>query len=270
MAVALAAALSWGTGDFFGGLAARRGRVLAVAFTSQTAGLLVALVIAPLLGGEPTRADLAWGFLAGFFGGFGLLTLYEGMAVVAPVAALGTAVFPAAVGFASGDRLTGLEMSGVVVALFAIWLLSQTPDDELRGTVTASVFSGLLAGVGFGGLLIGLAQLTDDAGFLPLIPTRLAGALVLVALAGARRRTLRVPTRTLTTVIASGAFAVIGNGLFIVAAQEGPLALLGVVASLFPAATVILARAVLHERLPPVRVAGLSVAAVAVAMISAG
>ena len=246
-----------------------------MAFTSQTAGLLVALVIAPLLGGEPTRADLAWGFLAGFFGGFGLLTLYEGMAVsrmavVAPVAALGTAVFPAAVGFASGDRLTGLEMSGVVVALFAIWLLSQTPDDELRGTVTASVFSGLLAGVGFGGLLIGLAQLTDDAGFLPLIPTRLAGALVLAALAGARRRTLRVPTRTLTTVIASGALAVIGNGLFIVAAQEGPLALLGVVASLFPAATVILARAVLHERLPPVRVAGLSVAAVAVAMISAG
>jgi len=273
--LALSAALTWGTGDFFGGVAARRGPVLAVAFSSQATGLVVAAAVAPFLGGEPLGADLAWGLAAGVFGGLGLLTFYRGMAtsriaIVAPVAAIGTAVFPSVVGLASGDRLSGLEVAGGCTGLVAIWLLSRPAGTDRRGTVVAGLVLGLLTGIGFGGLLIGLAQLSDDAGFLPLIPTRIAGVAILGAIALATRRSLRIAPGVRPPVIAAGSLGIVGNGVFILAAREGPLALIAVLASLFPAATVILARVVLHEHLSPQRVAGIAAALSAVALISAG
>lgn len=274
VALALAAAVTWGVGDFFGGVASRRGPVVAVAFTSQAVGLVVAAAIAPVIGGDPTVADIGWGLGAGVFGGLGLLTFYRGMAtsriaVVAPISAIGTAVFPAAVGLAAGDELAGLEVAGGLVGLVAIWLLGQTTGDEHRGTVASGVLYGLVTGIGFGGLLVGLAQLSTDAGFWPLIPTRLAGIGILALLAAATRRPLRVGGPVLSPVIAAGSLGIIGNGIFIVAAREGPLALIAVLAALFPAATVLLARVVLQERLSAARTAGLAVAITAVAMISA-
>ena len=225
------------------------------------------------MGGDPTIADIGWGLGAGVFGGLGLLTFYRGMAtsriaIVAPISAIGTAVFPAGVGLATGDRLAGLEIAGGFVGLIAIWLLSQTAGDEHRGTVANGVFYGLLTGIGFGGLLVGFAQLSADAGFWPLIPTRLAGIGILALLAAATQKTLRVGSDVLRPVMAAGSLGIIGNGIFILAAREGPLALIAVLAALFPAATVVLARVVLEERLSPARVVGLATAITAVAMIS--
>ena len=49
----LAAAMLYGTGDFLGGLAARKVQVLAVLMLAETAGVIVALPAAAMSPGRP-------------------------------------------------------------------------------------------------------------------------------------------------------------------------------------------------------------------------
>ncbi len=268
----LLAALSWGTGDFFGGVGSRHGRATAVTVASQVTGLAAAIVVAPLLGGTPGGPDLAWGAIAGIAGGFGLLFLYRGMAVadmgiVVPVAAIGTGVFPLLFGVTTGDRLGPIEISGIALALVAIWLVSYQPGPRRRGVAPGLAF-GIGAGAGFGGLLVGLSRISGDAGLWPLLATRLVGGIVVLIIGLVSREALRPHGRSWPAIVVAGSLGVIGNALFLVASQEGPLAVAAVVGSLFPAVTVLLARFVLDEVLTPPRILGLATAVLAVALIS--
>ena len=106
----LAAAALYGSGDFLGGLAARRAHVLAVLTLAEGAGAVVALAAATLSPGSPSLAGLAWGIGAGLVGGLGLIIFYIGLAagpmsVVAPVSGLVSTVLPVAVALAGGERL---------------------------------------------------------------------------------------------------------------------------------------------------------------------
>ena len=273
IALALASAVALGVGGFFGGLAARRGPVMASAFGTDMVGLVVALAITPLLGGDPSETDLMWGLLSGTFAGFGLLMFYRGMAIshmaiVAPVTAVSTAIFPAVVGLATGEKLATPEIIGGLLALLAVWLVSRSDNSELQGSIVAGTTYGLLGGLCFGGLLIGMAQLTSGAGFLPLALMHLTGALVLAILAVSTRRSLSVRGLAVRPVILTGTLRVVGNALFIVAVREGPLALLAILATLHPAVVAILARIFLREPLPPTRITGLALALTAVGLIS--
>jgi drug/metabolite transporter (DMT)-like permease len=59
------------------------------------------------------------------------------------------------------------------------------------------------------------------------------------------------------------------NALFLLATQEGgQLAIVGVLASLYPVSTVVLAQVVLRERLVPAQMAGLASAFAAVVLIT--
>ena len=67
-----------------------------------------------------------------------------------------------------------------------------------------------------------------------------------------------------------GALDNAANVMFAVAAGEGLLTLVSVLGSLYPVATVLLARWFLHERLARWQVVGVAAAFVGVAMIAAG
>ncbi len=271
--LSLLAACSWGSGDFFGGVAARHGRVTAVAWTAQLAGVPAVLLLAPFVGGAPSGADLVWGTVAGVSGGLGLLFLYRGMAVaalglVAPVAAIGTAVFPLLFGISVGERPAVLEVAGIALGLGAIWLVSYESAGR-TGPALTGLFYGIGAGAGFGGLLVGLSRIGEDGGIWPLAPTRLTGALVVLAIALAFRDPL-VPRRVSWPPILAAAFiGVFGNVFFLFASQRS-LVVAAVVGSLFPGATVLLARFVLNEVLTPPRLAGLAAAVGAVSLIALG
>ena len=114
--LALCAAALWGTGDFLGGLAARRIRVLVVLFWSQLVGLLglLAWVLASNAG-RPEAPRVLLAAAAGIAGVVGLGCLYRGMAIgamgiVAPISAL-SPVVPLLTDIARG-RSPGTRRSG--------------------------------------------------------------------------------------------------------------------------------------------------------------
>ena len=129
-------------------------------------------------GGDPQRADYAWAVLAGVGNGFGTAFLYRGlssgrMGVVAPVSGVGAALVPVVVGLATGERPGVIVWAGMLVALPAIWLVASEPaTTEARGALGPGCVDGVLAGLGFGSLFAALAQIPEEAGFLPSRSTR--------------------------------------------------------------------------------------------------
>lgn len=271
---AMAAALS-GTGDFLGGLASRYGRVTAVAATSHLFGIATTFVLAPLVGGSPTLADLGWGAAAGASGGLAILALYTGfsraaVAIVSPIAAVGAGAWPVLFDLVNGGRPSALQGVGLVVGLVAIWLVGKGEARPAQGWRSAGVVFGSLAGLGFGGLLILLSRVSEDSGIWSLAPARLAGGVILVGVGLIAGQELRPHRRSMVPLAVAGAATIAGNGAFIVATHEGSLAVVSVVAAMFPAATVILARAFFKEKLSRSRLLGLGLALVAVALVAAG
>jgi uncharacterized membrane protein len=68
----------------------------------------------------------------------------------------------------------------------------------------------------------------------------------------------------------AGPLAASATGCFLLATQQGFLTVAGVLASLYPASTVLLAAAVLHEKVHRAQGVGLGLCALAVVMVAAG
>ncbi|MCC6188401.1 MAG: DMT family transporter [Anaerolineales bacterium] len=269
---ALASAAVWGSGDFSGGLAARRGsqyQVLALAAVSG-AVMLAALVLA---GGEawPSAGAAAWAAAAGFSGALGIAALYRGLAVgraamVAPVAAVVSAALPVVFGALSEGVPSATRLAGFAVALTGIWLVSQTAtasgDGARRGLVL-----GFAAGLGFGGFFILIALAPGDGVFGPLLVARLASLGTALLLMAARRVPLpgfgSNPVALLAGVLDAG-----GNIFYVLAQHLTRLDIAAVLSSLYPAATVLLAWALLKERVTAAQWGGAALCLAAVVLIA--
>lgn len=270
---ALAAAFA-GTGDFLGGLASRRANTWAVGTWNHIAGAVTVLLIAPFLDGQLTAELIWWGSLAGIGGAIGVMGLYTGftrsdVAVVSPIAAVGAATWPVIWSIVTGDFPSGLIVVGIITGLAAIWLVSGGSRRVLAGD-REGLRSGLIAGLGFGAQLIFFSFTSEGSNIWSLLPARIAGGLLIAFVAILLGKSLRLPREARAPGIAAGALTAIGNGFFIVAAGLESLAVATVVAAMFPAATVLLARLVFHERLTTRRLVGLGLALVAVALVSVG
>jgi len=267
----LASALSWGAGDFSGGVAAKRAPVFGVLAIGHAAGLLLLIGLA-LVWGEsvPSATDLLWGFVAGLAGAVGLASLYRALAIgqmglVAPLSAVLTAALPALFGALTDGMPGALKLVGFGLALVAIWLVAGT-----GGSASMRDGSGLaiLAGCGFGLFFILVHRAGANAVFWPLTAARL-GSLALVLPVAIARRQLRPPDlRSLTPALLSGALDVAGNAFFVLAGQAGRLDVAAILASLYPASTVLLAALLLGERVRRVQVAGIVAALAAIALIA--
>jgi drug/metabolite transporter (DMT)-like permease len=273
--LALVSAVVYGASDFLGGLSSRRASVFGVVALAQLVGLVALLLLLPWLGGPVGRADLGWGVAAGLAGAAGLIvffrTLARGvMSVVAPVTAVTAAAVPVLVGVLGGESIGPWATVGIVLALAAVVLVSAEGGlSALRTARPASLAPALAAGVAFGSFFVFLDRTSADAGLTPLVAARLTSVCLAVALALAARQPLRVGRATLPLVALSGLGDMTANALFLVSTQqEGPLAITGVLASLYPVSTVVLAQLVLRERLAGTQVAGLGTAVAAVVLIT--
>jgi drug/metabolite transporter (DMT)-like permease len=267
----LASALSWGAGDFSGGLATKRAPVFSVLAVGHGAGLLLLIVLA-LVWGEPlpSATHLGWGLAAGLAGAVGLASLYRALAVgqmgvVAPVSAVLTAALPALFSMLI-EGMPGLpKLIGFGLALLGIWLVAGAgPTAGGRDGLGLA----LLAGCGFGIFFILLHRAGENAVFWPLTAAR-AGSLGLVLpIALGRRQYLRSDLRLFGVVLLSGALDVAGNAFFVLAGQAGRLDVAAILSSLYPASTVLLAALLLGERVMRVQVAGIVAALAAIALIA--
>ncbi len=276
--LALAGAIFYGLSDFLGGLASRRTSPWSVALVAAASGAVLVLLAVLVTTGEPTATDLLWGLLAGVGNGVGTAFLYRGlssgrMGVVGPVSAVGAVLVPVAAGLAGGERPGAVVWTGIVIALPGLWLVSREPgtDTSPRAPGLADgLADGLLAGLGFGTLFAALGQVPESAGLWPLALNQVVAALMVVAVAVS----LRVPwvprERAALVGLACGVLGVAATGAFLLASQRGDLSVAAVLASLYPAFTVLLAASVLRERIYRGQAVGLLLCGTAVALVAAG
>jgi drug/metabolite transporter (DMT)-like permease len=275
--LALGSAVVYGTADFLGGLASRRASSsFGVVALSQAVGLVALLGLLPWLGGPVSASDLAWATAAGLAGASGLVIFFRALAtgvmsVIAPVTAVTAAAVPVLVGLLSGNRLDAWAAVGIALALVAVILVSAEGGlSALRSARPASLTPALLAGLAFGVFFVLLDRTSADAGLTPLVAARLASMALAVTVGLVTRQSLRLPRATVPVVVLSGVADMAANALFLLATQQpGQLAITGVLASLYPVSTVILAQAVLRERLVGAQLAGLVAAVVAIVLITA-
>ena len=276
VALALAGAVLFGTGDFLGGLASRRIALLSVLLVSQSTGLLGMLLVSLAVRGDPSGIDLLLGAAAGLAGGAGVALLYRGLAtgnmsLVAPVTGVVASVVPVGAGVAFGERPAALQLAGIVIAVGSVALLGSGASSA---SGTARRLNPLLLAVGsgaaFGLFYIALSRTASTAGLWPIAAARGASvsAFALLALAtGSLRRPLR---GNLALLIATGVLDVAANALYLIAVHGGLLSIVAVLISLYPAATVVCSMTFLGERLRGRQVAGVIAALIAVVLIAAG
>ena len=268
---ALASAFAWGSGDFLGGLTARRIGPLFSLFLSYFVGVST-LVLLALVSGEPfsSSADILWGALAGLVGLVGYLFLLQGfatgrMSVVAPVSAVLAAVLPVLFTAMEVGPPGPLRLLGFGTALAAISLLSSAEGQAQR---PAGLGAALMAGLGFGGFFILLDQIGDGAVFWPLAAGRLTSILVMGAYILARKGTQPPAKPPWKLLAAVGVADVAGNYFFLLAVQTGRLDIASVLVSLYPAITVLWAMWIAGERLTRWQALGVPLAVVAIALIT--
>ncbi|MFE2015512.1 EamA family transporter [Streptomyces sp. NPDC059491] len=282
---ALATSLLWGLADFGGGLLTRRIPALTVVVVSQILAVLVLGTIVLATGAWSEAGPRLWYAVgAGVVGPAAMLAFYKALAlgpmgVVSPLGSLGVVV-PVSVGLLVGDRPGLLQFAGIGVAVLGV-VLAGGP--ELRGAPVRrqAVLLTLLAAIGFGSVmaLISEASTTVTGLFLALFVQRVTNVLVggaaLLASVGRGGRALpeggpAVVRAALPALAFVGLADVAANGTYAIAAQQGPVTVAAVLASLYPVVTALAARGVLKERLRAVQAAGAGLALVGTVLLATG
>jgi drug/metabolite transporter (DMT)-like permease len=274
--LSLAASCCWGVADFVGGLQSKRVAIPVVLAMVEGIGLVLVLgVIAatgePFPGGRAVVLSLVGG-VAGVvaLGCFYRALSIGTMSIVAPISATGVAL-PVIVGVATGDHLSALVSAGLAVTVVGVILASrEAHEDERRAAAgRLSIGLALLAAVGFGSYFVLSDAAADDSIWWFLVLSRVIPVPALIALASLRGMSIPAP-RTALLLAVGGTLDCGATGLYALANTKGALSIVAVVGSLYPVTTVVLARAVLGERIRPVQGVGVAAALAGVAMIAGG
>jgi drug/metabolite transporter (DMT)-like permease len=275
IALALGSALAWGCADFLGGLLTRRVSVATVTVWSQAAGF-IALFFWLAARGFDLDARTFWiAALAGIAGGIGLAAFYKALAVgtmsiVSPLAACG-AIIPFTIALATGERPSTLAIGGALVALVGAVLASAEEHGSGDPGRRQGVLLALAAAVALGLFIYFLGLAGDEGDTLSALFGARVGSLsiLLVAalLTGAR---LRASLPDLRVAAAIGLIDTGANALFVLASARGYLAIVSVLASLYPVVTVLAAHLLLTERISWPQRAGVALALGGVAAVAYG
>lgn len=281
--VGVAAALVFGSADFAGGMAAKRISAVRVTAIGGLAGLIALALALPLVPSAWSMNAVLLGGITGLTGSVAVVLLYGclaigPMSILSPLTAVISAVVPVLAGVIRGERLNSLGYVAIGVALVAVVFVGFVPE---RGAVRPSL-KALAMAVGSGtliGVFLILIDLTPtDSGLVPLVVSRAVNALVMFSAIGigllwARRRGAAPPTTGgwkpgILLAIVAGVIDATANAMLLYGLRLGELTIQSVLTALYPAGTILLAAAVLRERIAPVQVVGLLLALAAAAMLA--
>ncbi|MHB8691729.1 MAG: EamA family transporter [Solirubrobacteraceae bacterium] len=278
IALALASSVCFGVCDFIGGLQTRKMALLGVLVISQLVAFVLLVVILSLSGDSPPPlVKLLPAMAAGIGGMIALSAFFRALAIgtmsiVAPISSTGVAV-PVLVGVASGNRPGVLQVIGIVVAVAGVIAASREPHDDGVRPAGAGIALALGAAIGFGGYQVGIRASAQSSVLWTLGAARLSAVLVLLAVLAVKRTRLLPEERSLAplaSLVLLGVLDLFGNVLYAIATRHGELAIVAVLASLYPVSTVVLARAVLAERIQRIQEVGIVTALLGVLLIAAG
>ena len=270
--LALAAAVLAGTGDFFGGRATKKTNIVSVLAISHFLGLLIILVLAPLMAEEFKTNDFFLGVLASSFGLMGLTLLYRGlakspMAIVAPITAVACATLPVGWGLFSGEKLATQQVVGVFVGLLAIFLVSWTPGKRtsIKGLL---ILEALIAGFSFGAFFIVIDGTSETTAPWPVVGSRVFSVLAIFLFVIIRKKSIKPEGNSTPYIIGAGFFDTLANIALLAALNKGLLSLVSILASFYPAVTVLLARLFLKEIMSTSQLIGLALGLTSIGLLA--
>lgn len=241
---------------------------------SQPLGGAIAVVFA-LLGRESAISpdDLVWAVLAGLCGPTALVFFYRGLAVgrmgiVAPIAGVLGAAIPVVVGGLIAGLPAPVQLAGIALGLVSVVLVTRA-DDGAAGRRHA-VGLALMAGLGFGLFFVFLGRVGPGAVFVPLVIVRVVATTLMAGVVLVGGGSWRLTRSSHVPVVIAGALDMGGNLWYLIAAQQGRLDVAAVLASLYPVVTILLAGAILHERIGRLQAIGILAALAAIVLIAAG
>ena len=269
---ALLSAAAWGSGDFSGGLAARKSQRYQVLMLAALTGMALLMVCA-LIWREslPSPKSIFWGALAGAAGALGMAALYHALslghtATVAPTSALTCAASPVLFGIITAGLPRYTQIGGFLLAFLGIWLVSKSPRAGEK-TFKEGMTLAFLSGIGFGGFFIFIAQVERNQVFAPVFIARTVT--FVIALLMLRLKHIPAPGLASNPIaILAGILDTGGNIFYLLATQYTRLDVAAVLSSMYPAGTVILATIILKEKVSATQWAGAGLCLLAIGLIS--
>lgn len=288
--LAVLSGFSYGASDFSGALATKRNGAVLVTFVVQVFSLLsLGAVLLLWRNGVVLETDLVWGAIGGIGATVGLATFYKALAdgpmsTAASVTALVGSLVPVATGLALGEVPNSVTLGGVALAVPAAIVVSAGAADmrQSRVQVTPRVRAddrarvgrtrrlSVIAGLGFGLFFVALAQTSAGGGLFPLAGARGASLVVLAVVLTSSGQWAPLNRADLPVVVVAGILDCAANSLYLLALADGSVTWVAVVASLYPVATVLLARLVLKESITSIQFVGLVMAAAALVLVGVG
>lgn len=292
-AVVLAAlsGLSYGAGDFSGAFATKRNNAALVTMVVQVVSLgALAIILLVTFDGSVLASDMAWGVLGGIGATVGLVTLYRALAegpmsTAASVTALVGSLLPVTAGLLLGEIPNRPTLIGIALAIPAAIIVSVGGLDASQMTralnpraraaartqIARTRRLSVISGIGFGVFFIALAQTSADSGLFPLLGARGASIAILAVLLTFQRTWSSIDRRDLPAIGIAGLLDCSANSLYLLALTDGgTVTWVPAVVSLYPVATVLLARVILNEKLSRVQIAGLFLASTALVFVGLG
>jgi drug/metabolite transporter (DMT)-like permease len=251
---------------------------LRVVVVSYPVAMVLLAILAFGVGGHISHAAIFWGALCGVSQAFGVWWFYAALgsgpiSVVSPLTAILVAGVPVGVGIALGERPGLLAVVGIVVALFSVFLVSRdagdvdsTPHRFTTKVAWLTVGSGLAFGLNF----VLIDQAPVEAGLWPLVFARVSATVLVLLIAAASGNLVLSHGLPMKLALLAAVLDTVANVAMLLALQASLLSLAGVLISLYPAATVLLAIMVLKERVTRWQVLGMALALTAVALIAGG
>lgn len=288
---ALVSALAYGVSDFFGTVATNRLGATAANFLGYAVGVVVIALASLFVPGVWSSESVWFGGIAGVAVALGFLAFYQAMSygpvsIIAPMIAVLYAAVPVGWSVARGQELSALAWWGIGLGIVAILALSIAPaggaesdaerveeqrEGRAPGVRLISLALGVAAALGMGAASVSLDYAPKDSGITSAVMESAVAVVVLgIVFALTKRPQSTEPIRpAIVTGIWAGALQGVANASFVLALMVGQLALVGVLVSLYPLATILLARFVLNEHVSTVQWAGVGLAVLAAVLLGA-
>ncbi|MFT6291410.1 MAG: drug/metabolite transporter (DMT)-like permease [Ilumatobacter sp.] len=262
--------LSIGLSDLFGRRVVNARGPVVTGAALQFVAFLTSLVAVVIVSSRFIVGDVLIGLASGIGIGIGLWGYFSGLersssAIVAPIVATLSAIIPYAYAVMRGASPAGLAVLGAAVALIGLVII--TLGGGRTEAMAAGLKWGVISGFGYGFGLSIVIETTSDSGAWPSAGQRLAACFLMGALATKLRIDPRPPAGLRVSAIAAGITAGLSTVFFLFGVQADATSAV-VMASLFPAVSVVVGRFVYGDEVMPRQIAGIGIVLLGVVGVS--